>query len=297
MSPERTSRLVAAVDGLAGRRGPRRRCRAAAPGRRRRHAVERVAARPARRPRRAARARAAARPRAPSRPSAGRASGAGASATAERIRVPSPPAITTAAIGRRSRAQEMAGAPGFEPGIAGPKPAALPLGYAPLGRGDESSGGRGGHDSATTREEDERDDRDRRSHTSTSAGTRTTASCETAKIQVSLAHDVAARRAGRGGRRARARRSRAGRRPTSDRADEDEDALDDREQERELDAVVAQHRVRSGCSPCSIVTGGSIPNGTPRSAVPGRNGEPGSAGAAERASAPPRRARRWWKRP
>src|SRR3954465_8035601 len=26
-----------------------------------------------------------------------------------------------------------AGAPGFEPGIAGPKPAALPLGYAPLG--------------------------------------------------------------------------------------------------------------------------------------------------------------------
>src|SRR5262245_1548381 len=28
----------------------------------------------------------------------------------------------------------MAGAPGFEPGIAGPKPAALPLGYAPLRR-------------------------------------------------------------------------------------------------------------------------------------------------------------------
>src|SRR5215472_4680639 len=26
---------------------------------------------------------------------------------------------------------EIAGAPGFEPGIAGPKPAALPLGYAP----------------------------------------------------------------------------------------------------------------------------------------------------------------------
>src|SRR5271155_1499626 len=26
----------------------------------------------------------------------------------------------------------MAGEPGFEPGIAGPKPAALPLGYAPL---------------------------------------------------------------------------------------------------------------------------------------------------------------------
>jgi hypothetical protein len=34
------------------------------------------------------------------------------------------PDVVTGAI-------EMAGAPGFEPGIAGPKPAALPLGYAP----------------------------------------------------------------------------------------------------------------------------------------------------------------------
>ena len=43
------------------------------------------------------------------------------------IRVPRPAAITTAASSPAIRA----GAPGFEPGIAGPKPAALPLGYAP----------------------------------------------------------------------------------------------------------------------------------------------------------------------
>src|SRR5262245_24535357 len=48
---------------------------------------------------------------------------------AERILVPSPAAITTAA--NMSLICGMAGAPGFEPGIAGPKPAALPLGYAP----------------------------------------------------------------------------------------------------------------------------------------------------------------------
>ena len=50
----------------------------------------------------------------------------------ERMRVPSPPAMTTAAslvgiVGVVS----MAGAPGFEPGITGPKPVALPLGHAP----------------------------------------------------------------------------------------------------------------------------------------------------------------------
>src|SRR5207253_9892764 len=39
-----------------------------------------------------------------------------------------PAAMTTAA---RSFVAIRAGAPGFEPGIAGPKPAALPLGYAP----------------------------------------------------------------------------------------------------------------------------------------------------------------------
>ncbi len=51
---------------------------------------------------------------------------------AERIRVPSPPARTTAAsLDAFTCSRAMAGAPGFEPGIAGPKPAALPLGYAP----------------------------------------------------------------------------------------------------------------------------------------------------------------------
>src|SRR5579884_341088 len=48
------------------------------------------------------------------------------------MRVPRPPAMTTAARSAISAPSAMAGAPGFEPGIAGPKPAALPLGYAPL---------------------------------------------------------------------------------------------------------------------------------------------------------------------
>src|SRR5947207_3411900 len=48
----------------------------------------------------------------------------------ERMRVPRPAAMTTAAS-LRSFTGDGAGAPGFEPGIAGPKPAALPLGYAP----------------------------------------------------------------------------------------------------------------------------------------------------------------------
>src|SRR5207248_2169453 len=48
----------------------------------------------------------------------------------ERIRVPRPAAMTTVASFRAVK-RKMAGAPGFEPGIAGPKPAALPLGYAP----------------------------------------------------------------------------------------------------------------------------------------------------------------------
>ena len=34
---------------------------------------------------------------------------------------------------RNLQSKLLAGAPGFEPGIAGPKPAALPLGYAPSG--------------------------------------------------------------------------------------------------------------------------------------------------------------------
>src|SRR3954447_19176366 len=45
---------------------------------------------------------------------------------ADFIRVPRPAAMMTAA-----RSLIATGAPGFEPGIAGPKPAALPLGYAP----------------------------------------------------------------------------------------------------------------------------------------------------------------------
>src|SRR5947209_3869330 len=39
--------------------------------------------------------------------------------------------LAPALISRVSAKSGRAGAPGFEPGIAGPKPAALPLGYAP----------------------------------------------------------------------------------------------------------------------------------------------------------------------
>ena len=52
------------------------------------------------------------------------------------MRVPRPPAITTAASFERESDMvgTLAGAPGFEPGITGPKPVALPLGYAPVNR-------------------------------------------------------------------------------------------------------------------------------------------------------------------
>ena len=112
----------AAADGVAG--AARLSCTATV------DALERVRASRARRRRRAGRRRAGGRPRSPSRPAAGRAAGAGAWAS------PSACACRGRRPGRRLRGRclvtgEMAGAPGFEPGIAGPKPAALPLGYAP----------------------------------------------------------------------------------------------------------------------------------------------------------------------
>src|SRR5438874_8187126 len=48
--------------------------------------------------------------------------------------------MTTAASFRSVTDSNGAGAPGFEPGIAGPKPAALPLGYAPPRASAESLG-------------------------------------------------------------------------------------------------------------------------------------------------------------
>ena len=68
--------------------------------------------------------------------------------TSERMRVPSPAAMTTAPRVLSPFDDTEAGAPGFEPGITGPKPVALPLGHAPLrgahlathGRSTASSG-------------------------------------------------------------------------------------------------------------------------------------------------------------
>ncbi len=84
---------------------------------------------------------------------------------------PGPPAITTAARSRDVLTDAMAGAPGFEPGIAGPKPAALPLGYAPpstdcasgLGRSfaeqqDQRNHGEDAGDDQDERTDHERDD-------------------------------------------------------------------------------------------------------------------------------------------
>ena len=81
----------------------------------------------------------------------------------------------------------MAGAPGFEPGIAGPKPAALPLGYAPQ-CGEYKPG------LLAFSEEEERAPRSRRPRSAPIAtafripsaiGTQSTSSCEAAKIQLS----------------------------------------------------------------------------------------------------------------
>ena len=87
----------------------------------------------------AARPRAAGPPRRSSRPSAGPRIGCRCLGVAERMRVPRPPAMTTAAsLGRDSdTVGTLAGAPGFEPGITGPKPVALPLGHAPVNRDAE----------------------------------------------------------------------------------------------------------------------------------------------------------------
>ena len=76
------------------------------------------------------------RERSPSRPCAARAAGGSAWAAASACAFPARPRARRRRVdvsAHATRRPMMAGAPGFEPGIAGPKPAALPLGYAPLG--------------------------------------------------------------------------------------------------------------------------------------------------------------------
>ena len=87
----------------------------------------------------------------------------------------------------------MAGAPGFEPGIAGPKPAALPLGYAPLRREyRRGPGPRRAPRACRARRRAERALRSRRARPTPNAshltccraiGTRTARACDAAKIQ------------------------------------------------------------------------------------------------------------------
>ena len=100
--------------------------------------------------------------------------------------------LQTSVMGER----EMAGAPGFEPGIAGPKPAALPLGYAPSFGGlavyrrsteEEGERDRGDHD--------ERDDRHHRQHAEQQRQQSATSSCENAAIQETSRRESSSRAA------------------------------------------------------------------------------------------------------
>ena len=143
----------------------------------------------------------------------------------------------------------MAGAPGFEPGIAGPKPAALPLGYAPVNLSDLNPSRRSRRrttsatiakiTSATTANA---------VRTSASTGTRTTASCETARIHVPSR--ISSRRAVAAPihveRDCDDREQRDD--PPVDLADEHQHSLDERDDERDLEAVHAQRPAESGAA-------------------------------------------------
>ena len=72
---------------------------------------------------------------------------------------------TAASLGRDSdTVGTLAGAPGFEPGITGPKPVALPLGHAPVNRDAECTRrrGRSGWSAPVEQEHGERHDREKR---------------------------------------------------------------------------------------------------------------------------------------
>ena len=242
---EQLARAVA--DRAAARSGRRRRSRAAAPAPRRR------------RPANASRLSGEAITTSGSGPSGRAASstqstmrrpriGCRCFGTAERMRVPSPPAITTAASEVFGHGG-VAGAPGFEPGITGPKPVALPLGHAPRFGGDRDTyrRSRSRRTSATTASTTSATTANA-VRTSARTGTSTTASCETARIQDPSR--ISSRRAVRpvqdverdGGDREEDDD------PPLDRADEHEDALDDRRNQRDLEPVLAQRPAETGAA-------------------------------------------------
>ena len=208
--------------------------------------------------------------------------------TAERMRVPSPPAITTAAnVESVTGLCEMAGAPGFEPGIAGPKPAALPLGYAPVNLSDlNPTGGRAGERQA------------RRSRRSRVRRRRTPSGRARAPAR---GQQRAARRQGstfppgspRGAPRARDTR-RATTATTASRPTTHQSILPTRTSTPSTSATMSAILRRFSRSarpnrlpPCSIVSGRSMGQRY-RLAVPDRNGQPGAGGAPE---SPSRRTR------
>ena len=173
---------------------------------------------------------------------------------AERMRVPSPPAITTAASVRIGHGTT--GAPGFEPGITGPKPVALPLGHAPrFGEVILTAVAAGARRAPRPRSARARRRRTR-SATSASTGTSTTTTCETATIQETSR--TSSRRALAAD--ADVERDRGDREqddePPVDRADEDEDALDERDDERDPQPVVAQPPAEAGAAVLDRQPGG-----------------------------------------
>ena len=157
-----------------------------------------------------------------------------------RSRLPSPPAMTTAASSLRDSVTvgTLAGAPGFEPGITGPKPVALPLGHAPrLGKLILA---------AVAQEDDERDDGQEHERNDREGGQNERQRGNEHDRQLryrkdpgGLAHVLPAGLSA-GGHVEHDREDRdEDYRPPRDRPDEDEDALAESEHERNSETVLA----------------------------------------------------------
>ena len=131
-------------------------------------------------------------PRAPSPPSVGRGSGAGASARPSACACPahrpSPPLRVVESV---IASVTKTGAPGFEPGITGPKPVALPLGHAPWFGRRILPGGRAGGRRARRRPRARARRPRRRSGRTASAGTSTTADLRDREDPGELSHLLA----------------------------------------------------------------------------------------------------------
>ena len=166
----------------------------------------------------------------------------------------------------------MAGAPGFEPGIAGPKPAALPLGYAPRACGRSVYGTSVGEEEDERGDREQRDDADRerlddreaRSGRRARAAARRRRSSSPAR---SVSERLRARRVPPEARRAIAARATAAHQWST--SEEEEQALDRGDPERDAEAALAQPAAR-----CATSRARSRACRTSRSTVPRWNRDP-----------------------